>query len=76
MTDLSANPEELTIGESSGIFTLENLASNANTYVVDVIVTTTDGTNPVTETITSVVIEKICGLSSTTLTYSGRSSLS
>jgi hypothetical protein len=64
---LEAKPDELTIHHSTGVFTLENQASIKASYTVDVIVTTTDGTNSVQDTVAGITINKVCDSSSTTL---------
>jgi hypothetical protein len=68
MSDGSFTPSELSIDSSTGIFTLENYASIKTTYEVDIVVTTTDGTNSQVITVPGVMINKVCGVGSTTLT--------
>jgi hypothetical protein len=67
-TGTNHNPEELHIGSSTGIFELTNLASETQSYTVDITVVTTDGYNTVTDTINSISIATQCGPDSTTLT--------
>jgi hypothetical protein len=68
MTDPSlTKPDELTIDASTGVFTLLNHASIKTSYTLDLVVTTTDGTNSVTDTVAGITINKVCGSSSTTL---------
>jgi hypothetical protein len=68
MSDGSYTPSELSIDSSTGIFTLENYASIKTTYEVDIVVTTTDGINSQVITVPGVMINKVCGVGSTTLT--------
>jgi hypothetical protein len=68
MKDGSLNPSELTIGSSSGEFSLDAYYNSKTTYVVEITVTTTDGYNPVSITIPDFTISTVCGTSSTTLT--------
>lgn len=71
----AAQPEELTIGQVDGIFTLENDATIKTTYDVNIVITTTDGTNVQTLQVSDIAVEKICGLESTTLTAPTMNSL-
>lgn len=68
MSDGSYTPSELSIDSSTGIFTLENYASIKASYEVDIVVTTSDGTNDQVLTVPGVIVNKVCGLGSTTLT--------
>jgi hypothetical protein len=68
MTDGSDAPSELTIDAATGIFTLDNDATIKTTYEVNILITTTDGYNPVELTVDQVMINKVCGPTSTTLT--------
>lgn len=40
-----SKPEELVLDEDTGVFSLTNKANIKTTYVVDVTITNTDGTN-------------------------------
>jgi hypothetical protein len=68
MNDGSDKPSELTIDSSTGIFTLDNDATIKTTYSVNIEITTTDGTNSETLVVEDVIINKVCGPSSTTFT--------
>jgi hypothetical protein len=59
---LDARPDELTIDSTTGVFTLLNEASIKTSYTVDLIITTTDGYNPVTHTVAGITINKVCGV--------------
>ena len=67
MSDGSDNPTEMSIDESNGLFTLENEAAIKTTYVVDISILTSDGTNEQLLSVEGLRIKKICGLRSTTL---------
>lgn len=68
MSNGTVTPSELSIDSSTGIFTIENQASIKATYEVDIIVTTTDGINDQVITVPGIVINKVCGANSATLT--------
>lgn len=71
------NPDELHLDESTGIFTLDNLASEQQSYTVTVTVTTTDGYNSFTTTLSEdLTIDTSCGPDSTTLTAPSLGTLS
>ena len=67
MVDGSENPSELMIDASTGIFTFINDASIKTLYNVDIVISTSDGTNSYETTVSGVTIEIICGPDSTTL---------
>lgn len=70
MSDGSATPTELSIDPTTGIFSLINKASIKGTYTVDITVVSSDGTvdNDVSDTVTSVEIDLVCGSDSTIVT--------
>lgn len=71
------NPEELHIDETTGVFSLDNLASETQDYTVSVTVTTTDGYNAFTTTLShDLTVETSCGPDSTILTAPSVSSQS
>jgi hypothetical protein len=67
-SDDGANPAELTINPSTGVFTLTNDATIKTTYSVEIDILTTDGTNDIELTVPGITIQIICGPESTTLT--------
>lgn len=70
MSDGSAAPADLTIDSTTGIFSLVNKASFKGTYTVDITVVSSDGTvaNDVSNTVTNVEIDLVCGTGSTIVT--------
>jgi hypothetical protein len=71
MSDGSAAPAELSIDASTGIFSLVNKASIKGTYYVDITIVSSDeesSANDVTNTVTNVEIDLVCGVDSTIVT--------
>ena len=69
MDDGSANPAELTIDKSTGIFTLKKIPSRKKSYTVSIkIVTIGQGENDPELTVSGVKVTTICGPDSTIIT--------